>query len=161
MSTEPCGCQCQAIDAVAVPSHGVAFDLAMDAPQPGFPLPILTLALITAALTLAHQKRRRVPLSIREPAPAPVFPVKTFEWKLQLSPAEKRFLASARAIFLTGLRLTYSVWLCPAAARRDPRIPANLRRDAGQNRTQPRPMRSPWNLGRLVPSGPGFFPRGD
>lgn len=101
MSTQPCGCQCKAIDTVAVPSEGFAFELTPDESQPLFPLPVLALVLVTVTLTLVHQKRRYVPPSLREPIAVPLVPVKTFEWKLRLSPAEKRLLASARAIFVT------------------------------------------------------------
>lgn len=103
MSTQLCGCQCPAIDTVpayaVVPSQGMTFDLAMDTPEPLFTAPMLILALVTAALTLAHQKRRYVPPSNREEAPAPVLPAMSFEWKLRLSPAERRFLAWARMAF--------------------------------------------------------------
>jgi hypothetical protein len=72
MSTQPCGCECQATDTVAVASQGVAFDLVMDAPEPLLPAPLfLTLMLITVALTRSHQRRRTVLPSLQLTAASP------------------------------------------------------------------------------------------
>lgn len=66
MSTQPCGCQCQAIDTVAVQSQGVSFDLVMDAPEPLLPAPLfLTLLLVTVMVTLSRQRCRTVLPSLR------------------------------------------------------------------------------------------------
>ena len=96
MSNGPCGCECPAIDRVPVHTtvpDGLVFDLGV-APQPSFPLPSLTLVLLTAALTLPHQKRRYVPPTLRE---MPAESQATSKWKLRLSPAERRFFVLARA----------------------------------------------------------------
>ena len=99
MSDTPCGCQCPAVDPVPVrEAQGFAFaPMEVYFPEPVQSLPlILSLAVVTVALTLIHQRSSSwCILFLHDAEPAPTRAA--FEWRLRLSPRERRFVAALKA----------------------------------------------------------------
>jgi hypothetical protein len=99
MSDTTCGCQCPAVDPVPVrESQGFAFvPMEVYSPEPALSLPlILSLAVVTVALTLIHQRSSSwCILCLHDTEPTPTRAA--FEWKLRLSPGERRFVAAVKA----------------------------------------------------------------
>jgi hypothetical protein len=118
MSSTSCGCECQAIDVVTVHSHAVSFDLVDDAPPQGSLLPVvLLLSMVTVALTLARQRRRYSSLtSLKEGDSVRANPVVHVEWRLRLSPGERRLLSYA-SLHIQNLGAAAAGWLRTAFHR--------------------------------------------